>query len=72
MDVKKIVYDYLKKNNYDGLYNIVGGCACKVDDLEYCGEMNSNCKAGIYKNCDICREPCEFDFCIKSKKESKR
>jgi len=45
MDVVNIVQEWLKENGYDGLY-YPGICACKVDELIPCGQINGECRAG--------------------------
>ena len=53
MDVGDIIREYLKNNNYDGLYSS-GICACFIDDLVPCGEACDQCEAGY-------RIPCPYD-----------
>jgi len=50
MTVSEIVEQYIRKNNYDGLFN-PGVCSCKLGDLEPCGNADtSECEAGyLYK-----------------------
>lgn len=52
MDVGDIVYEYLEKNGYHGLWNPDGECACVLKDLGACDEMNQNCQAGYMAPCD--------------------
>ncbi len=49
MEVLDIVKKYLESNNLDGLYSSEGECACKLSDLQPCGENFSNCSPGIKK-----------------------
>jgi hypothetical protein len=46
--VKDIVKQYLEinKNNYDGLCNDSGECACLKSDLAPCGNMAQECMPG--------------------------
>lgn len=47
--VKKIVYEYLVKNGYDGLYNDDIGCSCLSLDLFPCECFHArNCRVGYY------------------------
>jgi hypothetical protein len=61
-DVLTIVRDALRAGGYDGLYSDVSECACLVDHLEPCGDMNSDCRAGYKRpGCDSgCGEGCDF------------
>lgn len=43
--VVKIVRRFLVEKGYDGLFS-PGECACKLIDLEPCGQMTSECEAG--------------------------
>lgn len=56
LNIKQIVLEYLKQNNYDGLYEDSGYyedyCCCEIDNLWVCGEPMNICKAG-YK-CRVC------------------
>lgn len=69
MYVKTIVRDFLIKNEYDGLFNEDGECACEVEDLSPCGEMSENCTAGYSGPC-TCGNGCDFDI-YPTKKEVK-
>lgn len=51
MNVTQIVKQYLCAHKYDGLFNENGECACKLDDLQPCGEDFSECKAGVFVDC---------------------
>ena len=65
MTIKKIVMEYLEKNDYDGLYSECGECACKKDDLFPCGNVDEDCKPGyLYLGDD------DYDFLIKPERES--
>lgn len=46
MKVIEIITKYLIENNFDGLYDPSGECACEIDDLQPCGEDISYCRAG--------------------------
>lgn len=50
----EIIAEYLKANNYDGLYSECGcdGCACEIDDLAPCGESSLGCNPGYKQPCD--------------------
>jgi len=52
LDVGDIVYAYLEKNGYHGLWNPSGECACVLKDLGACGEMSHECQAGYMAPCD--------------------
>ena len=51
-DVNDIVKEYLKENEFDGLYNPDGECACEINDLQPCCENFSECRPGYIKTCD--------------------
>ena len=61
MDVHDIVKKYLKENGYDGLLHEDRGCACSLNDLAPCGEMEQTCMPG-YKGPCQCGEGCDFDI----------
>ena len=52
LDLGEIVANYLDENEFDGLYNIDAGCACKKDDLSPCGEAGLDCISGHYLQSD--------------------
>ena len=58
-DVVEMVRLHLVAGKFDGLYN-PGLCACEVDDLAPCGEIQGDCTAG-YKTFDKCDEECRGD-----------
>jgi len=68
--VKDIILKFLRSNSYDGLYNVNGSCACKIDDLIPCDGPIDNCKPGCLKDCD-CYMKHEFHIteCQKQNKE---
>ena len=53
MDVIEIVGQFLKENEYDGLFN-AGVCACKLDDLAPCGGIEGSCEAGYMQIVEKC------------------
>ena len=58
-DVITIVADRLRADGYDGLFS-PDECACLLDDLEPCGEVQGDCRAGYKTECR-CGEGCDFD-----------
>ena len=50
-DVRQIVADYLRENGFDGLYNLVVDCACKLEDLAPCDCNLLDCKPGYLQPC---------------------
>ncbi|MHA2047663.1 MAG: hypothetical protein ACW99G_23015 [Candidatus Thorarchaeota archaeon] len=50
--VLDIVFGYLIKNEYDGLYNSNYECACEWSDLAPCSEMQHDCFPGHKTPCD--------------------
>ena len=52
MNLLHIVKEYLKREEFDGLFNEIGGCACKVDDLMPCSEPDTLCQPGYLGLCD--------------------
>lgn len=61
MNVLDMVREFLEGHDFDGLANPDAGCACLLEDLAPCGEINGDdCIAGY-------RVPCssgEHDFDI--------
>lgn len=51
MNVAAIVNVYLKDNDFDGLWNPDGECACLVDAIAPCGDMSEKCEAGWKHRC---------------------
>ena len=50
-DVIEMVLIQLKAGGYEGLYHDTGECACKVDELAPCGQIESVCIAGYVGPC---------------------
>ena len=42
----QIVKNYLIENGFDGLYNLVVPCGCKIDDLGACNCSLLDCRPG--------------------------
>lgn len=59
----EIIKKYLINNEFDGLYNEDYECACEMNDLEPCGQLQSDCKTGYKHPGDS-----EYDFYIKDRK----
>jgi len=51
IDVEDIVKGRLRLERFDGLWNPEGECACSIDDLAPCGQINLDCKAGYKTDC---------------------
>lgn len=55
---QQFIREYLENNNYDGLFNPEGDCACENDDLFPCGEYEpicdeaDDCEPGYKIACD--------------------
>ena len=45
MNVRQIVEEYLKANDYDGLFNENGECGCDLEDFMTCGFQDTFCVA---------------------------
>lgn len=52
MTVVEIIKEYLIKNEFDGIYNPDGECACDIEHLVECGEICDNCTVGYKTKCD--------------------
>jgi hypothetical protein len=50
-DVIDMVERTLKADGFDGLFSEDGECACTVDDLAPCGEIQGSCSAGYSVAC---------------------
>jgi hypothetical protein len=59
-EVGEIIKDWLRANDFDGLFNGWMECACNLDDMYPCGEPQENCEAGWMTPCD---GSCEFGNC---------
>ncbi len=60
MTVKEIVTEYLKANEFDGLYS-PGECACEINDIMPCGgEGFMSCEAGYKGPCPPECGDCDF------------
>ena len=57
----EIVQEWLQKNNYDGLVDANGECACSVSELMPCDEPKPDCVAGHKEKVDPATG---FDFRI--------
>ncbi len=57
MDVKEIIVEYLKANNYDGLVQIDAECGCELDDVFVCDYPSGHCEPGYKMECK-CGEDC--------------
>jgi len=57
--VKELLKEYLRKNDYDGLWG--EECCCDIDELCLCCESSEvlECRPGVKKPCD-CGEGCRF------------
>jgi hypothetical protein len=65
INVKEILTNYLRENEFDGLY-LPGECACKIDDVgDVCNGYMLDCKPGYLCSCDCG----EHDWHIGPKKE---
>ena len=68
MDLKSIITQFLDNRHYDGLFNPVLQCACKLGDLFPCivniagGGPREDCEAGDLTECtgEGCDGDCEF------------
>jgi len=71
MNVKDIILDYLKKNNYYGLCFSDIRCVCSIDDFISCCEDFSQCEP-IYKviceQCNKCYERNPKNYCYTTEK----
>ena len=60
MNIKEIVTDYLKKNEYDGLYHNDQECGCELNDLFPCGTYDYDCTAGYKVDCSEFGDECKW------------
>lgn len=68
LTVDEIICEYLKANNYGGLYSPMGECACESKDLAPCGNIYLECKAGYKIDGD--KLICDCNFHISKDKNS--
>ena len=72
MNVREITIEYLKRNEYDGLFNAIGECGCSLDDFAPCGGIEDRCEPGYVNNCTTCAacEECayqgDYDFMVRN------
>lgn len=60
MTVADIVRDWLREHGYDGLY-VEDDCACDLDDLAPCQNIQLECEAGYKHPCPTeCDDDHEF------------
>jgi len=55
---------FLKEKGFDGIYNESRECACELDDLEPCEEMDFGCEFGYFLPKDHEDFNPEYDFMI--------
>lgn len=54
-NVKTIVYNWLRENGYDGLFNENAECSCDLNDLMCCGNAGIDLCVPAYKlDCKGC------------------
>lgn len=53
MTVKKILFDYIKENGYDGLY-VPDVCSCSIDNFMHCKDGFTDCHPGYFNSIPIC------------------
>ena len=70
--VLEIVKEYLKKNNFDGLYNDELCCACPFRNLNPCGDLRNDCRAGFEVKASEIPFSDEYNLYICEKKEEKK
>lgn len=51
-NVKTIMWEYLKANGFDGLYNADAGCGCLTNELMPCDGCYDYCQPGFKADCD--------------------
>lgn len=59
-DVLEIVKQYLKKNGFDGLFNVNGECACSIESLAPCDGYMAECEPGYLVEGCTCGQGCEY------------
>ncbi len=60
LTVSEMIHEYLKSNDYGGLYSPIGECACKSKDLAPCGNIHLDCIAGYKISGDDLKCDCGF------------
>jgi hypothetical protein len=71
VNVKAIVGEYLIANKFDGLWSCDNECACDLNDLMPCDDLDiESCEPGYKKPCDGQSYGCPCDFHIGPKKEN--
>jgi hypothetical protein len=55
MNIKSVVTQWLKDNNYDGLCNPLNECGCGINDLFPCiGDDVLDCQPAHHRSCENC------------------
>lgn len=49
--VLDMIADCLQREGYDGLFNELAECGCKIDDLSPGGCLTGDCEAGVLGEC---------------------
>ena len=52
MNFKQLTQKILKQEGFDGLFNVDGQCACKIDNLFPCDFPYENCEPGYIAPCN--------------------
>lgn len=74
LGIRDAVTSYLREHGYDGLYYVMGECACRLDDdLIYCAptditmdmvdDMLYDCAPGYLFDCNSCSDKLVEDVC---------
>ena len=70
--VLKMVEEYLMKNHFDGLYNEELGCGCPLNNLNPCGDINIDCKAGFKVEASKTPYGNDYDYYICAERREKK
>jgi hypothetical protein len=68
MNIKEIVENHLKEGGFEGLYNSDIQCACELEDLAPCAQMQDDCEPGYKCECD-CGENCDYHISAEKPEE---
>lgn len=65
MNAKEIIQEFLKKNNYDGLCNVMAECYCSYENVAQCDSVRECCVPGFEVDKNYCSTCVHNFYCMK-------